>query len=412
MSQGVAEFSVTSWILQSIHLQFCADIASSSTFNQARYSMELGEDQQKAFHALKLALQQQPTLKLSDFTHPFIVTTDASGFCMGGVLSQRISSNDHAIEFYSKHLGPHELKCPAHEKELLAIKTALEKWRPYLHERHFSVYTDNLACKWMLHHPMVSPKMARMLTFFSQFDFVVHHVKGWSNVVADALSRPAASGEHSTDTDVSMYNVPDMLQVLHDCSDACNLHFNLLDKHMVHSALTQYIRLDVSQRLLDVVELRGESRPIGVAQEQIHKADFHVVRAHLSKEVRKAIQQGYSIDKFFKNIWKTKQSNNNFIIDKRLTFLKQDEAMQQIYIPDMPESKTKIVHDFHDAATAAHPGVRRTYMKLKQWYYWPKMLETVQKYVETCETCARWKSNSQRKNGLMIPIPIPGNAGK
>ena len=69
--------------------------------------------------------------------------------------------------------------------------------------------------------------------------------------------------------------------------------------------------------------------------------------------------------------------------------------------------KTKILYEFHDAATAAHPGVRRTYMKLKQWYYWPKILETVHKYVETRETCARWKSNSQRKKGLMIPIPIP-----
>nr|CCA26867.1 putative retroelement pol polyprotein [Albugo laibachii Nc14] len=38
-----------------------------------------GEDQQKAFNALKLALQQSPTLKLPDFTHPFIVITDVVG---------------------------------------------------------------------------------------------------------------------------------------------------------------------------------------------------------------------------------------------------------------------------------------------------------------------------------------------
>ena len=49
---------------------------------------------------------------------------------MIGVLSQRINGNDHAIAFYSKHLGSHELKLPAHEKELLAIKTALENGVP------------------------------------------------------------------------------------------------------------------------------------------------------------------------------------------------------------------------------------------------------------------------------------------
>ncbi|RMX67599.1 hypothetical protein DD238_001601 [Peronospora effusa] len=78
---------------------------------------------------------------------------------------------------------------------------------------------------------------------------------------------------------------------------------------MVHSVLLQYIPLDISQLLLDDVELRGESRPIGVAQEQIHNAEFHVVRAHISKKVRKAIQQGYRKDKFFKNIWEAEQSN-------------------------------------------------------------------------------------------------------
>ncbi|CAH0493150.1 unnamed protein product [Peronospora farinosa] len=218
--------------------------------------------------------------------------------------------------------------------------------------------------------------MARMLTFFSQFDFVLHHVKGQSNVVADALSRPPVTGEHSNEPTVPTSHVPDLSHVVHECTEECNLPFTLLDKHMVHSVLLQYIPLDVSQLLLDDVELRKESRPIGVAQEQIHNAEFHVVRAHISKKVRKAIQQGYRKDKFFKNIWETEQPNDKFIIDKGLLCLKQDDAMQQICIPDMPELKTKILYEFHDAATAAHPGVRRTYLKLKQWYYWPHMLET------------------------------------
>ena len=42
-----------------------------------------GEDQQRSFHALNLALQQAPTLKLPGFTYPFIVTTYASGFMHG-----------------------------------------------------------------------------------------------------------------------------------------------------------------------------------------------------------------------------------------------------------------------------------------------------------------------------------------
>ena len=55
---------------------------------------------------------------------------------------------------------------------------------------------------------------------------------------------------------------------------------------MVHFSFIQYIPLDVSQLLLDVVKLRGEICPIGVAHEQIYNAVLHVVRVHLSKEVR------------------------------------------------------------------------------------------------------------------------------
>ncbi|OWZ19563.1 DNA/RNA polymerase [Phytophthora megakarya] len=66
----------------------------------------------------------------------------------------------------------------------------MQKWHHYLHGRPFDVYTDNPACSWMLHHPPVSPKMARFLTHFSPFVFTLHHLKGKANVVADALSCP------------------------------------------------------------------------------------------------------------------------------------------------------------------------------------------------------------------------------
>ena len=134
---------------------------------------------------------------------------------------------------------------------------ALENWRPYLHGRHFLVNTDNFACKWMLHHPNVSPKMARMLTFFSQFDFVLHHVKGRSNVLADALSRPTVSREKYGDSAVSTDHVPDTLHVVHECADACDEHFTILGTHMFHAAFLQYLPLDVSQLLIDDVHVRG-----------------------------------------------------------------------------------------------------------------------------------------------------------
>ncbi|OWZ12813.1 LOW QUALITY PROTEIN: Retroelement pol Polyprotein [Phytophthora megakarya] len=78
-----------------------------------------------AFKAIKLALQQSPVLRSPDFQKHFVVTTDASHACIGGVLSQIHDGAALPVAFFSKKLGAHELNWPVHEKELFAIKQAL-----------------------------------------------------------------------------------------------------------------------------------------------------------------------------------------------------------------------------------------------------------------------------------------------
>jgi len=46
------------------------------------------EAQDKAFKGLRDLLCSAPLLQYPDFTKPFIVTTDASGYAIGGILSQ------------------------------------------------------------------------------------------------------------------------------------------------------------------------------------------------------------------------------------------------------------------------------------------------------------------------------------
>ncbi|GMF29442.1 unnamed protein product [Phytophthora fragariaefolia] len=76
------------------------------------------EHQRQAFNAIKLALQHAPVLHLPDFEKTFIVTTDASHACIGGVLSQMHDGNDLPVAFFSKKLGPHELNWPVHAQHV------------------------------------------------------------------------------------------------------------------------------------------------------------------------------------------------------------------------------------------------------------------------------------------------------
>ncbi|KAF0702449.1 hypothetical protein AaE_015921 [Aphanomyces astaci] len=116
---------------------------------------EWTDQHNKAFLNIKAALQQAPVLKLRDFDQLFMITTDASGYCCGAVLSQLdAKGEDRPVAFLSKKLTDTECNWPSHEKELYAIKLALTKWRYYVYGPHFDVFTDNATCQWFLKTPV------------------------------------------------------------------------------------------------------------------------------------------------------------------------------------------------------------------------------------------------------------------
>jgi len=50
--------------------------------------MEMGTQTNTKLSAIKNALIKEPVLQHTDFTRPFILTTDANGFAVGAILSQ------------------------------------------------------------------------------------------------------------------------------------------------------------------------------------------------------------------------------------------------------------------------------------------------------------------------------------
>ena len=63
------------------------------------------EEQQLAIDILKAKLCEEPLLQRSDFFQPFILTTDASGYAIGGILSQGKIGKDKPIAYSSGSLS-------------------------------------------------------------------------------------------------------------------------------------------------------------------------------------------------------------------------------------------------------------------------------------------------------------------
>ncbi|XP_062418964.1 uncharacterized protein LOC134131237 [Pungitius pungitius] len=171
--------------------------------SQKKGKLPWSDAAQKAFDTLKLAFTSAPVLTQPDPDRQFIVEVDASEEGVGGVLSQRTGSPPkvHPCAFFSKKLSPAERNYDVGNRELLAIKLALEEWRHWLEgARHpFMVLTDHRNLEYLKGARRLNPRQARWALFFTRFQFTVSYQPGEKNAKADALSRlygsPASMGD-------------------------------------------------------------------------------------------------------------------------------------------------------------------------------------------------------------------------
>uniref|UniRef100_A0A8C5PY86 ribonuclease H n=1 Tax=Leptobrachium leishanense TaxID=445787 RepID=A0A8C5PY86_9ANUR len=102
---------------------------------------------QQAFERLKKSFTQAPVLKQPEAHLPYYLETDASDIALGAILSQRSGDKKllHPVAFYSRRLNSAERNYNIGEKELLAIKNALEEWRHLLEgaTHPVTVFTDH-----------------------------------------------------------------------------------------------------------------------------------------------------------------------------------------------------------------------------------------------------------------------------
>ena len=148
-------------------------------------------DTETAFQVLKQALISAPVLALPDFSHQFVIDTDACDVGIGAVLSQR----GHPVAYVSRALGPRNRSLSVYEKEYLAILLAVQQWRPYLQLGEFVLRTDHKSLTNLTDQRLHTDWQRKALTKMMGLQYSIQYKKGINNGAADALSRklPASS---------------------------------------------------------------------------------------------------------------------------------------------------------------------------------------------------------------------------
>ncbi|KAK3552956.1 hypothetical protein QTP86_029636 [Hemibagrus guttatus] len=128
-----------------------------------------------AFQQLKESFTSAPILRHPDPDLPFVVEVDASSNGLGAVLSQRHGEPGklHPCAYYSQKLTVAECNYDVGNRELLAIKAALEEWRHWLEGAHhpFQVLTDHHNLEYLRGAKRLNPRQARWALFFTRFRF-------------------------------------------------------------------------------------------------------------------------------------------------------------------------------------------------------------------------------------------------
>ena len=149
-------------------------------------------EQDQAFENLKTSLVQSVVLAHPDFTHPFLLSTDASLDGIGAVLSQicEVDTRARPIAFASKSLSRSQRNYPAHRLEFLALKWSVcDKFSHWLKGHKFTVWTDNNPLTHILSKPKLDCCEQRWVAKLASYDFDIKYVPDQQNIVADALSR-------------------------------------------------------------------------------------------------------------------------------------------------------------------------------------------------------------------------------
>jgi len=344
----------------------------------------------EAFNKLKLLITTDPILVYPDFSKKFVLTTDASNFAIGAVLSQ----DNHPVCYASRTLNEHECNYSTFEKELLAVVWAVKYFRPYLYGRRFTIRTDHKPLQWLHNHKEPNSKYQRWRTTLEEFNFDIEYLEGRENKVADALSRVEI---HANEVEAEDFWSTDA--TIHSADEDNTLHIPISELAL-NFYKNQIIIEKGTQPGMTTYKVHGRTRKVFVHPDPDEAYFIEILKNHVPlKGIVGIMINDIPVYNIFQNTYLKHFSRNSSLRLNRCSFVLKDI-----------ESRSELQERILDQHTRTnHRGINDVFYELKKNFYFPKLKLEVQRVINNCHTC---NSAKYERHPLKIPFKITETPSK
>ena len=202
--------------------------------------------ERKAFQDAKCLLRSPPVLAHFDPRLPITLACDASPVGIGCVLSQKTSSGERPVAFYSRTLNDTERRYSQTDREGLAVVAGVKNFHFYLAGKTFVIQTDHKPLLGLIGEKkplplMASPRVVRWALMLGSYDYHLEYIPGSKQVHCDALSRLPVPGDVTSPSPVPAETIH-LMEFLNDSPVSADQIRSWTGRDPVLSAVLKFVR--------------------------------------------------------------------------------------------------------------------------------------------------------------------------
>lgn len=341
-------------------------------------------DCEEAFQMLKESLVSAPIMAFPQPQGTFILDTDASGYAIGGVLSQLQKDEDgeeveRVIAYASRTLTETERRYCARRRELLAIVHFAKHFDVYLRGPPIIIRTDHASLRYLKTLADMPDQFARWIMALETYTYTIEVRKGVDHANADGVSRLICDGKSCICAGVSEMEAGDDWE----------------DSNIAYGSMTSVPSKPTAH--INMLSLKPMWTETEMAQEQREDDDIRPIYLAKKNGWEKPKWNEISGEslalKALRNEWA------RLVMKGELLFRRWEsddgtEVLLQLVLPR--KFVLLVMERFHDSNVGGHMGRRRTFRLLNRQVYWYKMFSDVKLWIRCCDRCQRRKGPSKK----------------